>query len=139
MKLITNPTDIDIIDYNVDTKLYTIKAGASEKLPNDVASYLCRVYPFLQDEGLCHEPVPHAEKKAAKELLKTVEGEVAEEEEEEKTDPANDLSMIHGLGAKSAEKLIAAGIKTKQDFAKLDAKKLTAIVGGLVASKFKST
>jgi len=129
MRLVTNPTECDIIDYNVNTKLYTIKAKTSEKMPDDAAKYLCNVYGFLIDEGPCHEPVADAEVK--KESAKAVE--------EKEADPSDDLSMVHGLGTKSVQKLLDAGVKTKKDFNKLSYSKLTEIVGALVASKFKST
>lgn len=47
------------------------------------------------------------------------------------------LSEVKGLGAKSIEKLLAAGVKTPQEFEALSYDQKKSIVGPLVADKFK--
>jgi predicted DNA-binding helix-hairpin-helix protein len=131
MKLISNPSESDIIDYNVGGALYTLKAGESSRVPNEVCNYLCRIYGFLVDEGVCieHQSTKDAdealEKKAAKAVKK------AKKDEE-------DLTTIHGLGKKSVKKLLDADVKTRKEFNKLTYDQLKEIIGALTASKFKS-
>lgn len=135
MKLITNPTaDSDIVDYNVESKLYTVKAGTSERMPDHAVEYLCKIYGFLIDEGKCLVTPP--EKTEATRITQKASAEAIKEE---KVAPGEDLSMIHGLGTKSVEKLLAKGIKTKTAFNKLTTDELTDVVGRLVASKFKAS
>jgi len=148
MKLITNSSDCDIIDFNVDGKKYSIMAGTSERMEDNAVDYLCRIYGFLKDEGLCidgrDEPTA-AKRKAvekANEAIESLKEEEDEEEEEVQVKPKKvleSLSTIHGLGGKSIEKLLAADIKTKEQFNKLKHNELVDIVGALVASKFKSS
>ena len=134
MKLVTNPTeDHDIVDFNVDGALYTVKAGKSERMPDKAVEYLCRVYGFLIDDGKCLEVEP--EKTEATRIAAKASAEAVEDE---KIPLEEDLSMIHGLGAKSVEKLLKAGIKTKSAFGKLKFDELKELVGALVASKFVS-
>ena len=47
---IKNPTNSDIVDYNFDRKLYTIKGGETVDVPDDAGSYLMRIYGFLERE-----------------------------------------------------------------------------------------
>jgi len=123
MILVKNPTENDLVDFNYDFVLYTIKAGTSERLPDNAATYMCKHITWLVNEGKCIEHKTVAEKTE----------EVKELAEVKKCD----LGDIHGLGEKSVEKLIKAEILTKEEFNKLTNEELTEIVGSLVASKFK--